>query len=43
VQEGVHVAVDGRDAVEVLLGGLHRGDLARGELVGERGCGELDE
>ncbi len=37
VQEGVHVAVDGGDAVEVGLRRLDAGDLARCELVGEVG------
>ena len=43
VQEGVDVAVHGRDAVEVGLRRLDARDLARGELVGEVGGGQPDE
>ena len=43
VQEGVDLAVDGGDAVQVRLGDLDGGDLAGGQLLGERGGGEADQ
>ena len=43
VEEGVDVAVDRRDAVEVRLRRLDARDLAGGELVGERGGAQLRE
>ena len=43
VQEGVDGAVDGGDAVEVRLRGLDGGDVAGGELAGERRGGEADQ
>ncbi len=43
VEEGVDLAVDGGDAVQVGLGDLDGGDLAGGQLLGERGGGEADQ
>ena len=43
MEERVHVAVDGSDAVEVRLRGLDRGDLTRGELAREVGGAETDQ
>jgi hypothetical protein len=45
VQEGVHVTIDGRDAVEVGAGDLHAGDLPGLQQLAERGrrqAGEVD-
>ena len=43
VQEGVDLAVDRGDAVQVRLGDLDGGDLAGGQLLGERCGGEADQ
>ncbi len=43
VQEGVHVAVDRGDAVEVRAGRLDAGHLAGGEQLGEVGRGQAGQ
>ena len=43
VQEGVDLAVDGGDAVQVRLGDLDGGDFAGGQLAGERRGGGADQ